>query len=539
MKPQGFIVGLILFSLCTVNHGFSQGVMHKRDSVDVLLSASNNMLKSNPEQSVSYARKAMAMAEKIGYQKGMAEATLMLANSYYYSADAEQALKYSAKAASDFLSLGDSTMSARAHNVAGGVYNLILSDYAMAMSEYTSAYHLAKNDSIFLMRSIGNIASVYQNINKLDTSLYLKLKVYHFARRHRLDELTSIVINNIGALYSLKKEYRSALEYYQKSLTYDKMLNDTASVNFNHTLLNIGNCYINLKEYQKANDILEDALTLAKRKKFLEREIRSLVYLGRLKYEQKYYDEAERFFKEAEHKSSLYKINQHQIFIYDNLAQIAAATGNAQQEALYLKKNKLLSDSVSQVEAERAANSLAARKTTPTQPVGDNGTSFSRYLPYSLGIITTAGLGLFLYLRHRNNRTEIIPERVGATSHPVAQAVQSASTYVETLDDQGVKLVKLETIKWFEKSGRMYYAISDDVRLRVKATLDELEAKLPPDRFFRINRNAIINMNYMTNYSFWENHKYIIRMNSALKTEFVITRNRLKEMKEKFNVEKL
>ena len=66
--------------------------------------------------------------------------------------------------------------------------------------------------------------------------------------------------------------------------------------------------------------------------------------------------------------------------------------------------------------------------------------------------------------------------------------------------------------------------------------MTELEESLPRGRFFRINRAVIINMDAMNNYSFWENHKYIIRMKDEQKTEFTISRNRLREMKESFNV---
>ncbi|MBX2966344.1 MAG: LytTR family transcriptional regulator [Cyclobacteriaceae bacterium] len=49
--------------------------------------------------------------------------------------------------------------------------------------------------------------------------------------------------------------------------------------------------------------------------------------------------------------------------------------------------------------------------------------------------------------------------------------------------------------------------------------------------FFRVNRGVIINLNYLKNYSYWENNKYILRLNNG--KEFTSSRERIKNLKSK------
>ena len=62
-------------------------------------------------------------------------------------------------------------------------------------------------------------------------------------------------------------------------------------------------------------------------------------------------------------------------------------------------------------------------------------------------------------------------------------------------------------------------------------TLSELEEILVPKGFLRINRSVIINRAYVHNYSFWEYDKFILRMKDEAITEFIVSRDRMKQIK--------
>lgn len=102
-------------------------------------------------------------------------------------------------------------------------------------------------------------------------------------------------------------------------------------------------------------------------------------------------------------------------------------------------------------------------------------------------------------------------------------------------DSNGEYPVNVSEIWWFEVDNRNYFAFTNGRTYQVSKTLAELENELNRNFFLRINRSVIINIQMVKNYQYWENDKYKLRMKDD-KTEFVIQRVRLNELKKKINL---
>jgi two-component system, LytTR family, response regulator len=102
---------------------------------------------------------------------------------------------------------------------------------------------------------------------------------------------------------------------------------------------------------------------------------------------------------------------------------------------------------------------------------------------------------------------------------------------LKVIDNQGESFLEIKNIKWMSLENKSYMVYAGDSVFKTKLTITELEEKLNPNVFFRINRATIINLKHMKNYSFWEYDKYVVRMDDN-KTEFVMQRARLKDLKE-------
>ncbi|GAB5525917.1 MAG: hypothetical protein Roseis2KO_37890 [Roseivirga sp.] len=98
-------------------------------------------------------------------------------------------------------------------------------------------------------------------------------------------------------------------------------------------------------------------------------------------------------------------------------------------------------------------------------------------------------------------------------------------------DDWGEVPVNTASIIWIAKEDRKYFAYTVKAKLRTKETLNELESSLDPSKFVRVNRAVLVNIDYIQNYSFWENEKYILRLKDKDQTEFVMSRERLNKIK--------
>lgn len=103
---------------------------------------------------------------------------------------------------------------------------------------------------------------------------------------------------------------------------------------------------------------------------------------------------------------------------------------------------------------------------------------------------------------------------------------------IEAWDEQGETILSVQEIMYFEVESKSYFAYTKGRTYNIRKNLSELEAELNPQHFFRINRSVIVNLYFFKNYTFWMNDKYFVRLNDS-KTEFVMQRSRLKELKER------
>ena len=98
-------------------------------------------------------------------------------------------------------------------------------------------------------------------------------------------------------------------------------------------------------------------------------------------------------------------------------------------------------------------------------------------------------------------------------------------------DDWGEMFLDVDKIFWIERLDRKSFAKTDTDRYRLKENITELAEKLDPNKFVRINRGTLVNLEFVQNYSFWENDKYVLRMNDKNRSEFVMSRERLSKVK--------
>lgn len=136
-------------------------------------------------------------------------------------------------------------------------------------------------------------------------------------------------------------------------------------------------------------------------------------------------------------------------------------------------------------------------------------------LPVLMGGYLMLNLNLYLTFRERKSALSLQQFKEGK---------------LEVMDATGKLLLAIDQITHFEKVGRVYYAHTTTKEFRINLNIQDLEARLTKYGFFRINRATLINLHHMRNFSFWENEKYIIRLNNG--KEFVSTRERIKKLKE-------
>ena len=209
--------------------------VHAADGVKDLMARDTNDVKSlnkqayetrltNPEQTVNIGNKALALAIKLNYSPGVAEAYRVMGLGQYY------------------LNLPTDA----------------INSYINALNYYTK-----DNNSRGIAKVYNNIGSLYRD-NDYDRSLEFFQKALDIGNKMSDKSIIATSYLNLGNFYFRKKSFNQALKYYNESESLFSTLKD--SVNLIQCQQNKGVVYFSLKQLDLADKLLNDASAKAKDK---------------------------------------------------------------------------------------------------------------------------------------------------------------------------------------------------------------------------------------------------------------------------------
>jgi len=90
-----------------------------------------------------------------------------------------------------------------------------------------------------------------------------------------------------------------------------------------------------------------------------------------------------------------------------------------------------------------------------------------------------------------------------------------------------------DQIVFFETKDKLVFAHLDDSKYLVNYKMEELQARLDPQKFFRIHRSTIVNLNYVKTIESWFAGGYRMLVRDKNKTELTISRSAGKALRQK------
>lgn len=262
-----------------------------RKKVDILNELAHALLTSDPVKTESYARQALALAQKSKYKSGKARSYHNIGNSYkmrdnikaaekchskafriskeigdnegiffYYSAMAliyyekgefDCALQYSMKSLEIAKENSDKTNTAHSHTLIGvalrqqGNEDKALEHFFKALEIYEDVGDMER-----VAHCYGNIGIVYldqEDYTNAKVSLAKALKIF---KRDKHNVLLAIGYLNLGTCYFKEKDYPHALEYFSKSNTISKETGQKSVTASSYG--NIGGIYFDQHKYKRA-----------------------------------------------------------------------------------------------------------------------------------------------------------------------------------------------------------------------------------------------------------------------------------------------
>jgi DNA-binding LytR/AlgR family response regulator len=86
---------------------------------------------------------------------------------------------------------------------------------------------------------------------------------------------------------------------------------------------------------------------------------------------------------------------------------------------------------------------------------------------------------------------------------------------------------------YFAADQKLVFAHLDDTKYLVNYKLEELSSRLDPEKFFRIHRSTIVNLNYVQTIEAWFGGGYKMKVRDKQNTELTISRAAGKILRQK------
>jgi len=502
---------VILLLLVTLNTGafaFELPSLPKKDSVGLLIALARTKFKSDPLTSIKIADRAINYAKASGFERGEGDALIVKARANAILHRNNESLAAYEEAAKLFNELGDDEYEGLCYNSMAGVYLYNLLNYPKGYYYCDKASTLIK-DSVNLQLVFANVASLHLLTSKYDEALDVYSQVARYWQQHNNLPALAIALNNVATAYEKKNDYRKSLEYYQKALGINHQLN--ASKHATHVMFGVASSYCHLGEHKKAEEILLQLIALVKDGDSPFENARALQFLAEEQVHLNNDKLALKYGREASDMIEKYHLTELNAAMYKQLGELHQKNGDLSQALEYQHKYATLQDSAGN--AERAMIAEIVKD----NDIPERKSNLNFILVIASGLLAAACIGFIWIRRNRPAPDEPVKEINGT---------------LEVITGEGEKIIEMNSAVWFDKEGKHTIVSVGEETYRVRQTINELETILPKGKFFKINRAVIVNLEHIHNYSFWEHHKYIVRMNDTRKTEFVITRKRLHELKE-------
>ncbi len=127
---------------------------------------------------------------------------------------------------------------------------------------------------------------------------------------------------------------------------------------------------------------------------------------------------------------------------------------------------------------------------------------------------------------------EILLNRLAAT---LPKAKEYPSRLPSRIGDK-IEFVEVARVTHFYASDKLTYAATPKKDYVIDRTVSELEETLDAERFIRIHRSTIVNLEYVKELHSWFAERLMVRLNDGKGTELTVARDRVRRLKEKLGL---
>lgn len=287
------------------------------NKVVLLTKIAVNFWFSNPDTSLTIAKKALKIAKKIDFKRGVGNCLHVIGYTYVITGNYAEALNYNLKALNIRQKINDLKGIERSYNNIGIIY-LDQENYEKASFYYEKGLKVAKKIN-----------------NKKDVAL---------------------LSNNLGRMNYHLKRYKKAIEYCEEALKIAHLNNFKFEEMI--ALLNLGRIYTEMKQFDKALQYILPGLEKASRAKNREKKSMALADLAYIYYQTNRIDKSIIYSKQALKEASKINSLRYMQEAAQLLYEIYNSKQNYQLALKYYRISDQTNDSMFNEKSMRTINNL-------------------------------------------------------------------------------------------------------------------------------------------------------------------------------------
>ncbi|TAL70398.1 MAG: tetratricopeptide repeat protein [Bacteroidetes bacterium] len=232
----------------------------KEEAIAYLNIGSGYFQLKNYNQSFENFLKALNFCKENNLKKEIGLVFSELGDSYKELSENTKSIEYYNYSLSIFKELKDSSRWARIYHQLAGVYDGI-GNYDAALDYYRKSLEIKQkiNDKKGVANTCTNIGIIYKDIGDYTKALEYQLKALSIYNDFGNENDVALSYMNIGIIYKNLEDYNKSLDYSKKALeSFRKSNNDKM---YARTLNNIGNIYLKLNDLFRAEEYLNKSMT--------------------------------------------------------------------------------------------------------------------------------------------------------------------------------------------------------------------------------------------------------------------------------------
>jgi len=284
--------------------------------VQVLNQLSFRLSGSNPDLGLKYAYKALELATKSNYERGISKAYNNL-----------------------------------------GIIMRIKGDYPKSLSYFFQALQIDEKllEDKETARTLSGIGAVYVKLRNYDKGIEFFEKALALRKKLKDDKGVAVCYTNLGDIYQKKGNYEMAISYHQKSLEIERKI---SPLDIHYSLHSLGNIYYDLGNIPKAKEAYQEALIIRKnlRNKFTISE--TMISLARVLTQEQKFDEAYGYLDEGLALAKLNQAKELEQKAYLFFSELYEKKNDLGKALFFYKKYTHLNDSLYNSEMSKQINML-------------------------------------------------------------------------------------------------------------------------------------------------------------------------------------